>query len=183
MDDMVLKRSARDLSEGGWISSSLNKGFLRKRNLNAEGLIMEDENIMVPAPQSPRMDKGVLKWFYGDTFAVDMEINLVEQETDEKGNQVNKLIDFGPNDQVVVTFYNGRKEVIHSFICKNISNDNGSENYHVASLEFTKDISHKFHRGKYTYCVRYVRKDENGSVSTDITTICVNNKAEVEICH
>ena len=53
-----------------------------------------DNNVIVPAPQSPRMDNGVLKWFYGDTFAVDMVINLVEQEVGEGGTLVNKFINF-----------------------------------------------------------------------------------------
>ena len=76
---------------------------------------------MVPAPQSPRIDNGVLKWFYGDTFVVDMVINLVEGEVGEDGNIVNKLINFNESDQIVVTFFNDRKEVIHSFILNNIT--------------------------------------------------------------
>lgn len=141
------------------------------------------ENVIVPAPQSPRMDNGVLKWFYGDTFAIDMVINLVEQETDEEGNTVNKLINFSDEDQMVVTFFNSRKEVVHSFIAKNISNDESSENYHTISLEFTKDVSHKFCKGRYTYCMKYVHKEDGRTVYTDITTICVNNRVEVETCH
>lgn len=141
------------------------------------------ENVIVPAPQSPRMDNGVLKWFYGDTFAIDMVVNLVEQETDEEGKTVNKLIDFSNDDQMVVTFFNSRKEVVHSFIAKNISNDEDSENYHTISLEFTKDISHKFCKGRYTYCMKYIHKEDGKTVYTDITTICVNNKVEVETCH
>ena len=144
---------------------------------------MNNDNVIVPAPQSPRMDNGVLKWFYGDTFAVDMVINLVEQEVGEDGNLVNRLINFDESDQIVVTFFNARKEVVHSFISKNISNDEKSEFYHTVSLDFTKDVSHKFCRGRYTYCVKYVHKDGDRTVSTDITTICVNNRAEVEVCH
>lgn len=142
-----------------------------------------DNNIMAPAPQSPRMDNGVLKWFYGDTFVVDMVINLVEEEVGEDGTLVNRLINFNESDQIMVTFFNDRKELVHSFILKNISNDETSESYHTASLDFTKDISHKFRCGRYTYCVKYVHKDGDKTVSTDITTICVNNRAEVVVCH
>lgn len=144
---------------------------------------MIDNNVMVPAPQSPRIDNGVLKWFYGDTFVVDMVINLVEEEVGEDGNIVNRLINFNESDQIVVTFFNDRKEVIHSFISNNISNDETSEFYHMVSLDFTKDISHKFRRGRYTYCVKYAHKDGDKTVSTDITTICADNRAEVEVCH
>ena len=63
------------------------------------------------------------------------------------------------------------------------SNDEKSEFYHTVSLDFTKDVSHRFCRGRYTYCVKYVHKDGDRTVSTDITTICVNNRAEVEVCH
>ena len=142
-----------------------------------------DNNIMAPAPQSPRMDNGVLKWFYGDTFVVDMVINLVAEAVGEDGTLGNRLINFNESDQIMVTFFNDRKELVHSFILKNISNDETSESYHMASLDFTKDISHKFRRGRYTYCVKYVHKDGDETVSTDITTICVNNRAEVEVCH
>lgn len=142
-----------------------------------------DNNVIIPAPQSPRMDNGVLKWFYGDTFAVDMVINLVEQEVGADGAQVDVPIDFDESDQIVVTFFNAKKEVVHSFISKNISNDKNSEYYHTISLEFTKDISHRFCRGKYTYCIKYVHKENGKTACTDITTICVNNRAEVEVCH
>lgn len=141
------------------------------------------ENVIVPAPQSPRMDNGVLKWFYGDTFAVDMVINLSEQIMGNDGEIIDRLVDFAPDDQIVVTFFNSRKEVVHSFIAKNISNDEGTENYHTITLDFTKDISHKFCKGRYTYCTKYVHKENGEAVSTDITTICVNNKVEVEVCH
>lgn len=141
------------------------------------------ENLIVPAPQSPRMDNGVLKWFFGDTFAVDMVINLVEQTVDENGETTERLVDFSPDDQIIVTFFNFRKEPIHSFIIRGIGNDESSEDYHTATLEFDKDVSHKFRVGKYTYCMKYVHKENGRSVSTDITTICVNNKVEVERCH
>lgn len=144
---------------------------------------MNNNNVIVPAPQSPRMDNGVLKWFYGDTFAVDMVINLVEQNLDENGEFINKIVDFDADDQITVVFFNARKEVVHSFVAKNISNDEGSEDYHTITLDFTKDISHKFHRGRYTYCVKYIHKENGRTVSTDITTICVDNKVEVELCH
>ena len=142
-----------------------------------------DNDVIVPAPQSPRMDNGVLKWFYGDTFAVDMVINLVEQEAQKDGTFVDKPINFDESDQIVVTFFNERKEVVYSFISKNISNDEKSEYYHTITLNFTKDVSHRFRRGKYTYCMKYVHKEDGNTVYTDITTICVNNRAEVEICH
>lgn len=141
------------------------------------------ENVMVPAPQSPRMDNGVLKWFYGDTFAIDMVINLVEQNIDESGEYINRIIDFDEDDQITVVFFNAHKEVVYSFVAKNISNDEGSENYHTITLDFTKDISHKFRKGRYTYCVKYVHKEDGKTVLTDITTICVDNKVEVELCH
>lgn len=142
-----------------------------------------DNNVIVPAPQSPRMDNGVLKWFYGDTFAVDMVINLVEQEAQKDGTFVDKPINFDESDQIVVTFFNERKEVVYSFISKNISNDEKSEYYHTITLNFTQDVSHRFRRGKYTYCMKYVHKEDGNTACTDITTICVNNRAEVEVCH
>ena len=133
------------------------------------------------APLSPRVDQGVLKWFEGDTFGIDMEINLVREGIDEDGNGKDDPVIFDDNDQLIVTFFNSRREVIHSFIATHINEDPTSEMYHTISLTFTKAISSKFRKGKYTYCIKYLSKDSPTAV--DITTICVNNKVEVEACH
>lgn len=143
-----------------------------------------EENLLQSAPVSPRMDNGILKWFYGDTFAVEMLINLVGSEVDDEGNYHDDIpIEFSPEDQIVVSFYNSRKKLVHSFVCTNINEDPSAEDYHLITLNFIKDVSLKFLIGRYTYCVKYFHMGKDSTFNVDITTICASNKVEVYPCH
>lgn len=147
--------------------------------------VTEQNSVLKPAPLSPRMDNGILKWFDGDTFTIQMVLSLVGNGYDEEGNPVKDApIALDPSDQVVVTFYDCHKKLVHVFVVTNIPNKPSQEGYNTVNLVFDQDVSYKFPRGRYTYCMKIIRKLANGSKQDiDITTLCAHNKVEVEPCH
>ena len=83
--------------------------------------VTEQNSVLKPAPLSPRMDNGILKWFDGDTFTIQMVLSLVGNGYDEEGNPVKDApIALDPTDQVVVTFYDCHKKLVHVFVSTNI---------------------------------------------------------------
>ncbi len=149
------------------------------------GTNMEEVENLKAAPLSPRMDNGVIKWFDGDTFTIQMLLSLVGKGLDENGHPIDDApISLKPTDQVVVTFYDCHKKIVHIFVSTNIPCKPNEPGYNTINLVFDTDISYKFPRGKYTYCVKIVRKKEDGTVDeADITTLCAHNRVEVEPCH
>lgn len=108
------------------------------------------------ARSSPRIINGVLKWYEGDTFTLDIELELTDQDgmtIDTTGKEVDFL------------FYNRSNELVKEFIFKNIQNN-------TVTLVFNTDVSALFPMGEYHYDVHYI--------SSDRTTIVRNNDVIVE---
>lgn len=109
------------------------------------------------AQVSPRIVNGVLKWYEGDTF----EIQLTLELTDQDGEQV--II--GASDTVRIVFLNECREQVKEFSFTNVQNN-------TVTLEFDATATALFPRGKYTYDVYYSAANR--------TTLCNENEAVVE---
>ena len=102
-----------------------------------EGLV----GTLPSAQMSPRIVNGVIKWYEGDTFALQVEIEL----TDDNGEQV--VIQ--PTDEVQFVFRNAKREIVHEI------REIGIEN-NCVTLYFTEEVSNKFPKGRYEYDVYYI---------------------------
>ena len=88
------------------------------------------------ARMSPRIINGVIKWYEGDTFGLQVDIDL----TDENGDAV--VIQ--PEDTVQFVFRNNRGETVHNVVAANIENNS-------VLLDFGAAESAKFPKGVYEY--------------------------------
>lgn len=108
------------------------------------------------AEVSPRIIGGILKWYYLDTFDIQMKLNL----KDQKG----LLIKIQPEDTVTVTFYSSSRAAVKEFVFTNIVDN-------TIDLSFDERTTELFPRGSYTYSVYYK--------GTQRTTIANDNRAVV----
>lgn len=93
----------------------------------------------VPAAKvSPRVANGMLCWYAGDVFRLQLELTMRDQDGEEV---------ILPEGDIRVVFYDERREVAHAF--EETLHDNR------VTLEFTEEITQKFPAGKYTYDVKY----------------------------
>lgn len=97
-------------------------------------------NIIPAANPSPRIVGGVLKWYAGDVFDLQVQMEL----TDQNG----AAIVFAPEHTVEFVFRDHRHEVIHKETFKEIADN-------TVVLRFTEAVTALFHGGKYTYDVIY----------------------------
>lgn len=106
------------------------------------------------AKQSPRLDNGVLAWYQGDTFSLQIELDM----TDQDGVAVEATGD------VEVVFRDDCHNIVKEFTCTPSNN--------IITLNFNEDVSALFPIGEYTYDMYY-----NGEHRT---TIANDNKVVVE---
>lgn len=106
------------------------------------------------AKQSPRIDNGILMFYKDDTFTLQIELEM----TDQDGVAVEAT------GEVDVVFRDDCHEIVKQFSCTPVDN--------VITLEFTEDVSALFPIGTYTYDMYY-----NGEYRT---TIANDNKVVVE---
>ena len=106
---------------------------------------------------SPRVDKGVLRWYEGDTFEVVLQFDLQDQDGED--------VTMGTTDSVTVEFFDDTQETVHTFGFDKVENDQ-------VKLGFDATVSAKFSKGKYTYDIRYAHGDK--------TTLARGNRAFVE---
>ena len=107
------------------------------------------------AKQSPRIENGILKWYWWDTFELDFEFNF----TDEDGNPI-------PEDEtesLTLTIYNQVFDEVLSTT---------SNHSHTVSIAIDDTNTKLFKRGTYYYKVR--------RNSWYITTIIQENEIIVE---
>ena len=101
--------------------------------------------------ESPRIENGVLYWYAGDTFTLNLELSLEDQDG-------TKLTVNNETDDVTVTFYNDRRERVKAFSYgkaeEGEAND-GAITGNVVSLVFDKNVSALFPKGSYHYDVVY----------------------------
>lgn len=109
------------------------------------------------AEQSPRIVNGVIRWYEGDTFDIDLVLSL----TDQDGEPVS----LAAPDQVSVTFRDKSRSVVKEFSFEGVSEN-------TVTLDFDATCTALFPKGQYTYDVCITRGDR--------TTIANENKAVVE---
>ena len=103
---------------------------------------MTNENLAQRTKQSPRFESGVLCLYEGDTFDLELELNLTKDE---------EPIEIQPEDIVTIEFYNEKckdKKVIASMEFTDIQ-----ENKVI--LRWDNEFTANFKRGKYIYRMRY----------------------------
>ncbi len=106
---------------------------------------------------SPRIDKGVLRWYEGDTFEIVLKFELQDQDGED--------VTMGTSDSVEVAFLDDTRQTVHTFSFAKVEDDQ-------VKLKFDAEVSAKFTKGKYTYDVRYAHGDK--------TTLARDNRAFVE---
>lgn len=112
----------------------------------------------VPAAKpSPRTEYGILKWYEGDTFCI--QLNLTAK--DPGGHEVALTAE----DTAAINFYDCTRRKVTTMEFADLSAG-------FVTLDFPEDVSGKFTKGRYTYDV--VLNHEN------ITTVANNNRILVE---
>lgn len=106
---------------------------------------------------SPRIDKGVLRWYEGDTFSIVLRFDLKDQDGED--------VTMGTSDSVEVAFLDDTRQTVHTFSFAKVEADQ-------VKLKFDAEVSAKFTKGKYTYDIRYAHGDK--------TTLARGNRAFVE---
>lgn len=106
---------------------------------------------------SPRLDKGVLRWYEGDTFKIALRFELKDQDGES--------VSVGTTDSVNVEFLDDTRQTVHTFSFPEVEENQ-------VELEFNAEVTAKFGKGKYTYDIRYVHGDK--------TTLARDNQAFVE---
>lgn len=106
---------------------------------------------------SPRIDKGVLRWYEGDTFEITLKFELQDQDGED--------VTMGTTDSVSVVFLDDTRQPVQTFSFDSVEDNR-------VKLTFDETVSAKFTKGKYTYDVRYTHGDK--------TTLARDNRAFVE---
>lgn len=109
------------------------------------------------AKQSPRIENGVLKWYAGDTFSLQMELELEDQDGEP--------VILTSTDTVKVSFYNECRENVKTFEFTDVQSN-------TVTLEFDATVTALFSKGRYIYFVSVQREER--------TTVAAYNDAVVE---
>lgn len=111
----------------------------------------------IPAAKtSPRVENGCLCWYEGDTFEIQMQIELMDQD----GENVN----ISGSDTVTVTFYDERRDAIQEFKFQNVQGN-------TVTLSFTDEISKKFLKGRYRYDMLYTYNNKTTLIRDNVAIV------------
>lgn len=113
-------------------------------------------NCIPAAKQSPRLENGVVKWYEGDTFRLQLVLDIVDQDGEP--------VVIGENDTVTVSFQNDALTTVKEFTFTEVENN-------TVTMEFDSTVTALFPAGRYTYNVRCTIEQR--------TTVCSGNEAEV----
>ena len=108
-------------------------------------------SVLPSARPSPRIVNGVLKWYQGDTFQLDIELQLEDQD--------GEIVNIASSDTVTVVFYDRRVRVVKEFVSTNIEGN-------TASLLFDEQTTALFPAGEYTYNV-YLDGEKRTTLAKD----------------
>ena len=92
------------------------------------------------AQMSPRIVNGVIKWYAGDTFELQVDIQLQDQDGEN--------ITIGQGESIEFAFFNRKRELVKLFLFENIENN-------CVTLVFDDEVTALFPAGHYTYDVYY----------------------------
>lgn len=121
----------------------MGRGFAMLGESEQEGIRMGN---LPTAKVSPRIENGVLYWYAGDTFTLELELSLEDQDG-------TALAVDSDTDDVTVEFYNDRRESVKTFSYGKTAGSTITGN--VISLVFDEQVSALFPKGSYTYDVIY----------------------------
>lgn len=114
-------------------------------------------NNIPSARSSPRIVNGVIKWYERDTFSIDIELELTDQDGEK--------VEVKPTDVVEVNIYNRSDKLVTSFVRENVANN-------TITIDIDKETTKLFTAGEYHYDV--IVEGESR------TTIARNNDIIVE---
>ena len=106
---------------------------------------------------SPRIELGALKWYEGDTFELQLTLDLTDQDGEE--------ITIAPTDTVSVVFSDENGDAVKAFEFTEVENN-------TVTLGFDSSVTALFPKGRYSYDVRYSAAER--------TTIANDNEVTVE---
>lgn len=118
---------------------------------------MNHANILPGAQVSPRIANGCLCWYEGDTFQIDLEMSLEDQDGEK--------VEMAGGDSVAFTFYDKTRNKVHECTFTGVQQN-------TVTLNVTQVVSAKFPKGLYTYDVVYTHGDR--------TTLARDNRIRVE---
>ena len=101
---------------------------------------MMEEKFLPGACVSPRISGGVLKWYAGDVFDLQVRLELTDQE--------DEMIVIAPGDTVTFVFRDSRRKALYQVDCMEIEDN-------TMVLRFTEAVTALFPKGTYTYDVIY----------------------------
>ena len=113
-------------------------------------------NCIPAAKQSPRLENGIVKWYEGDTFRLQLVLDIVDQD--------GECVEIGEEDIVTVSFHNDDLASVKEFCFTGVENN-------TITLLFDSTCTALFPAGHYTYDVR--------CSGAQRTTVCRGNEAEV----
>lgn len=90
------------------------------------------------ANPSPRIVGGVIKWYEGDTFDLQLLLELLDQD--------GETVTVAADHRLELVFRNKRRETVHTMEFTEIENN-------CVTLDFNESVSAKFPKGEYTYDV------------------------------
>lgn len=109
------------------------------------------------AELSPRIVNGVLKWYQGDTFDLQLTLELIDQDGEP--------ITITSGDTVKIVFKDRSLRTVKEFTFNDIANN-------TVTMDFDATCTALFPTGNYTYDVYYTGAER--------TTLADNNKVVVE---
>ena len=115
------------------------------------------DNILPGARVSPRLASGAICWYAGDTFTVQLLLELADQD--------GAAVTIGAADTVKVTFYDKQRRLVKEF---SFTGPAGN----TVSLVFDDGVTALFPKGEYTYDILYTYANK--------TTLARDNRARVE---
>ena len=102
---------------------------------------MQYEASLIPAAApSPRIVGGVLKWYAGDVFELQVQLELEDQ--------YGFPIEIAEGHTIMFVFRNARREVVYQVVFKEIADN-------TVILQFDEAVTSQFPAGNYTYDVIY----------------------------
>lgn len=114
--------------------------------------------ISIPgAKASPRIEAGVLCWYEGDTFDLEIQFALLDQDED--------AVHMQESDRVTVTFLDETRKPVREFSFTELEDNR-------VTLVFDEAVSGTFTKGRYTYDVRYTHANK--------TTLVRDNRVLVQ---
>lgn len=108
------------------------------------------------AELSPRLENGVLYWYDGDTFEVELEIDAVDED--------GEAIILGDGDSVTVKFLDCHRNSVKEFAFTTF-------NENVVTMEFDGTATALFPAGEYTYDIYIVHSGRRVTIANECKAV------------